>query len=140
MGGIGLGRPSGFVREPVESFRSIDMNGLHRDGKLVPPEKVIQDEFTMRARQRYRTVITERILREARIDDQVSAAMAKLDRPAATELVDQVETAVECAPADLFVLGHVGKDVHGAQEERRRPGTAEVPRDVLNLLTSKQPL
>ncbi len=70
------------------------------NGKLVPPEKVIQDEFTMLARQRYEAVITEHILREARIDDQVSAAMAKLDRPAATELVDQVETALERAPAD----------------------------------------
>ncbi len=70
------------------------------NGKLVPPEKVIQDEFTMRARQRYRAVITERILREARIDDQVSAAMAKLDRPAAAELVGQVETELERAPAD----------------------------------------
>ncbi len=36
MGGLGSGRPSGFGRKKVEACRSIDVNRLHRDGRLKP--------------------------------------------------------------------------------------------------------
>lgn len=36
MGGFGSGRPSGFGRDKVESYRSIDVNRLHKAGCLAP--------------------------------------------------------------------------------------------------------
>jgi hypothetical protein len=36
MGGIGSGRPAGLGRDTVESYRSLDVNRLHRKGCLAP--------------------------------------------------------------------------------------------------------
>ncbi len=36
MGGMGSGRPTGFGKETVETYRSIDVNRLYRDGCLKP--------------------------------------------------------------------------------------------------------
>ena len=36
MGGFGSGRSAGLGRDTVESCRSIDVNGLHREGCLSP--------------------------------------------------------------------------------------------------------
>jgi len=53
----------------------------HGAGKLVPPEEVIADEADKRLEAELRKRITERVLREARIDDQVAAACARITLP-----------------------------------------------------------
>jgi hypothetical protein len=58
----------------------------HGDGKLVPPADVLEKELAGRIEAEVRTAITERILREAGLDDQVAAAIAAIEKPAATTL------------------------------------------------------
>ena len=48
----------------------------HGDGKLIPPADVLEEELAEQIERKVRADITERILREARIDDQVAAAIA----------------------------------------------------------------
>jgi hypothetical protein len=45
-------------------------------GKLIPPPHVLEEDLADRIETKVRATITERILREAKIDDQVAAAIA----------------------------------------------------------------
>ena len=51
------------------------------DGKLIPPEAVLEQELADRIESKVRAEITERILREADVDDQVAAAIAAIKTP-----------------------------------------------------------
>ena len=55
-------------------------------GKLIPPAEVLEGDLAARAEKKVRAEITERILREARLDFQVAAAMAALELPDGEEL------------------------------------------------------
>jgi hypothetical protein len=62
----------------------------HGVGKLIPPDDVIAVELEKRLEVETRKAITERILREARVDDQVRDALAKIDRPKIHHLKDAI--------------------------------------------------
>lgn len=50
-------------------------------GKLIPPPEVLEQELADRIKSKVRKAITERILREAKLDDQVAAAIASIKTP-----------------------------------------------------------
>jgi hypothetical protein len=54
--------------------------------KLIPPGHVLDAELANEIDSRLRTEITKRILREARLDAQVAAAVASLTKPTGSEL------------------------------------------------------
>jgi hypothetical protein len=70
----------------------------HGGGKLIPPNEVIAAELEKRLDSKVRAVITERILREARLDDQVAAALAEIDRPDVAELTVGIKQLFEHNP------------------------------------------
>ena len=55
-----------------------------RDGKLIPPPEVLEQELAERIEKKVRAAITERILREAGLDDQVADAIAAIKKPTPT--------------------------------------------------------
>jgi hypothetical protein len=63
----------------------------HGDGKLIPPAEVLEQELADRIEKKVRAAITERILREAGLKDQVSAAIAAITKPDADALRQGVE-------------------------------------------------
>jgi hypothetical protein len=58
----------------------------HGNGKLIPPADVLEDELASRIEAKVRADITERILREAGLDDQVAEAIAEIEKPTAATL------------------------------------------------------
>lgn len=63
----------------------------HEGEKVVPPAPVVAAEMTRRLEQHVRQAIVERVLREARLDEQVQAAMGTLLVPTGDELVDSTK-------------------------------------------------
>ena len=63
----------------------------HGDGKLIPPEEVITDELEEHLDEKVRTAVTERILREAGFETQVTEALAAIERPTAAQLTAGIE-------------------------------------------------
>jgi hypothetical protein len=55
--------------------------------KLVPPEEVIAAELEQRIESKMRARVTERILREARVEDQIATALRTIKRPSGASLV-----------------------------------------------------
>ena len=55
-------------------------------GKLIPPTDVLEQELEKRIERKVRDAITERILREADLDGQVAAAIAKIETPSGKRL------------------------------------------------------
>jgi hypothetical protein len=68
-----------------------DKMDAHGAIKLIPPPDVIVAELETRLESNVRDAITERILREARVEDQITAAMAAITRPDASELQAGIE-------------------------------------------------
>jgi hypothetical protein len=68
--------------------RKMDAHGV---GKLIPPHDVLAAEFAARLEAKVRAAVTERILREARAEDQIAAALAAIDRPDAADLKNGIE-------------------------------------------------
>lgn len=62
----------------------------HGVGKVIPPAAVIADEAEQRLAEHVEQRITERVLREARIDDQVAAALSEIEMPTADALAETV--------------------------------------------------
>jgi hypothetical protein len=60
-------------------------------GKLIPPPDVLEQDLADRIESKVRAAITERILSEARIDDQVAAAIAGIKTPKGAELASDIE-------------------------------------------------
>jgi hypothetical protein len=52
---------------------------MHGADKIVPPTAVIEDRVNAEIEQQLRRQITDRILRDAKIDDQLRAAIEDLD-------------------------------------------------------------
>ena len=50
-------------------------------GKLIPPTEVLEQELAVRIESKVRAALTERILREAKLGEQVAAAIAKIKLP-----------------------------------------------------------
>ena len=59
--------------------------------KLVPPPEVLESQLYERIENKVREAITERVLREAKVDGQVAAALAKIDKPDADSLTEGIE-------------------------------------------------
>jgi hypothetical protein len=55
-------------------------------GKLIPPASVLEAELAKRIEAKVRATVTERILRDAGLDDQVAAAIAAIEKPDASAL------------------------------------------------------
>ena len=58
----------------------------HGDGKLIPPDHVLEQELADRIESKVRAAITERLLCEAKLDEQVAAAVAKIRTPDGAKL------------------------------------------------------
>jgi hypothetical protein len=69
-----------------------------KDGKLIPPSEVLEAELKARIEQKTRAAVTERILSEAGLDDQVEAAVAAIKTPRATTLVKGIKQLFKTAP------------------------------------------
>ena len=65
----------------------------HGTIKLIPPTEVMAQELDERVEDKVRAAITERILREAGLDDQVAAAVAAIEpkKPGGAELAKGIE-------------------------------------------------
>ena len=63
--------------------------------KLVPPPEVLESELDDRIEQKIRDAITERVLREANIDAQVTTALAEIEKPDADTLAEGIEQLFE---------------------------------------------
>lgn len=68
-----------------------DKIAAHGDGKLIPPPAVLLSELDDRIEEKVRADITERILCEAGLDDQVDAAIAAIDKPDGAALAEGVK-------------------------------------------------
>jgi hypothetical protein len=62
----------------------------HGDGKLVPPPEVLTVELDKRLKDKVRDDIRERILREARFENQVAKAIAAIKKPSGAALTKGV--------------------------------------------------
>jgi hypothetical protein len=60
-------------------------------GKLIPPGEVLEAELKERIAKKIRAAVTERILREAKVDDQVKAAVDAIKTPSATTLAKGIK-------------------------------------------------
>ena len=58
--------------------------------KLIPPAAVLDTELDKRIEAKVRTAITERILREAGLENQVAAAVAAIDKPSPAVLAEGI--------------------------------------------------
>jgi len=70
----------------------------HGDGKLIPPHEVMEQELADQIEAKIRADITERVLREARIDDQVADAVAKIKVPNGRKLARDIAKMFERQP------------------------------------------
>jgi hypothetical protein len=68
----------------------------HGGCKLIPPDDVIAKELEERLEEKVRDLVKERILREAGYEDQVTKALAEIERPD----VDELKTGIEESFAD----------------------------------------
>ena len=66
--------------------------------KLVPPPEVLESELDDRIEQKIRDAITERVLREANIDAQVTTALVDIEKPEAATLAEGVKKLFEDEP------------------------------------------
>ena len=60
-------------------------------GKLIPPADVLTAELDSRIEDKVRAAATERILREADFEGQVTAAIAAIQKPTAAVIAKGVE-------------------------------------------------
>ena len=67
--------------------------------KLIPPAEVLDRELADRIEKKVRTALTERILREARLDEQVASAVAAIAKPTTEALAQGIEMMFEQEPA-----------------------------------------
>ena len=70
----------------------------HGDGKLVPPVDVLVDELAERLEASLRDAITERILREANLEGQLTNALRKIKRPSGSALVTGIRRMFDRSP------------------------------------------
>ena len=58
----------------------------HGEGKLIPPDDVVEQEFEQHLENEMREVVVERILREAGLEEQLAAALGEVTRPSSADL------------------------------------------------------
>jgi hypothetical protein len=71
----------------------------HGNGKLIPPDEVIEAELAERLENHVRADLTEQILREADLEGRVAAAIAATRTPKATTLVKDIKALFKREPA-----------------------------------------
>jgi hypothetical protein len=71
---------------------------IYASGKLIPPDDVVEAELAKVLEAKVRADLTERILREARFEDQVVATIAAIKTPKAAKLVNGIEQLFEREP------------------------------------------
>ena len=64
----------------------------HGAVKLIPPNKVIADEFENKLAEAVRVAVIERILREAKAEQQISKALGKIKRPTVPAFTKGINT------------------------------------------------
>jgi hypothetical protein len=70
----------------------------HGSGKLIPPDDVLAAELERRLDVKVRADVTERILREAGLDEQVAAVLKTIKRPSVAEMKDRIGQLFEREP------------------------------------------
>jgi hypothetical protein len=81
-------------------------------GKLIPPEDVIITELKQKLEAEVRAKLTEKILREAQLDDQVAEALGEIKESSGAALVEGIKNLFERKPTDdwrTHVLAEVKK-------------------------------
>ena len=86
-----------------------DKMAEHGDGKLIPPDEVLEQELAERIESKVRADITERILREAGLEDQVAAAVAKIKTPDGAEAGTRHREAVQAGARRRMARPHRGR-------------------------------
>lgn len=67
----------------------------HGNGKLIPPPQVLEQALADLIESKVRDAIKERILREAKLDEQVAAAVAAITKPDAADLEQSIKALFE---------------------------------------------
>jgi hypothetical protein len=70
----------------------------HGNGKLIPPDDVVVAELESRLTAKVRASITERILREAGLEEQVAEALDAIKRPSGEILTEGIKRLFDDAP------------------------------------------
>jgi hypothetical protein len=91
----------------------------HGSGKLVPPEDVIVAELEERLEAKVRAAITEQILREAGLEEQIADALAAIERPSGDALVDGIRASFESDPEREW-RDHIQEEIDALTAEQRR--------------------
>lgn len=76
----------------------------HGVGKVIPPEPVIAEAAAGRLTSHVRAIVTERVLREAGVEDQVAEAVAGLVIPSPDALVEHVAEWLQNHDADAWTV------------------------------------
>jgi hypothetical protein len=70
----------------------------HGGGKLIPPLSVVADELERDLEAKVRERLTERILREGKLDKRVAAALKAIKRPSSAALVKGIDNSFRQSP------------------------------------------
>jgi hypothetical protein len=70
----------------------------HGEGKLIPPPETLEAELEAKLAASVRAAITERILREADLEGQISEKLNSIERPSAAALVEGIERLFKRSP------------------------------------------
>ena len=70
----------------------------HGNGKLIPPDDVIEAELEAELEGNLRESITEEILREADLEGQIAEALDAIEKPAAAKLIEGIKKMFKSKP------------------------------------------
>jgi hypothetical protein len=90
----------------------------HGEGKLIPPPEVLSSELEEKLAANVRAAITERILREADLEGQISDALEAIERPNADALVKGIERLFKRSPKREW-RDHISAVVKEIENEER---------------------
>jgi hypothetical protein len=74
----------------------------HGGGKLIPPTEIIEKQLNESLEEKVRSIITERVLRDAGIDAQVWAALHAMETPSPNELANGIRSLFEREPESAW--------------------------------------
>jgi hypothetical protein len=77
----------------------LDRKMAAHDGKLIPPADMLVAELDQRIENKARAALTKRILREAGLEDQVTAVVAATRKPTAAKLAKGIARMFQSEPA-----------------------------------------
>jgi hypothetical protein len=66
--------------------------------KLIPPAPVLEAELDSRIEEKVRASVTERILREAGLENQVATAIAAIEKPSPADLAEGIRRLFQQEP------------------------------------------